>query len=90
MDQAGQDWYVLPFFRSKCSSPQQNVSQVTFQSWKEDVVEERMIKKMEMMSAQTDAAFKKTMMKLGAEQEDVLLQTTFSPRLAAVTIACFS
>ena len=54
------------------------------------MVEEKMIKKMEMMSSQTDAAFKKTMMKLGAEQAGVLLQTTFSPRLTAVTIACFS
>ena len=42
------------------------------------MVEEKMIKKMEMMSSQTDAAFKKTMMKLGAEQAGVLLQTTFS------------
>jgi len=51
---------------------------ITFQAWKEDLVELKAEKQMLAMMEQNEAVFKKTMMKLGNEQDSVLMSVCFA------------
>ena len=51
---------------------------ITFQAWKEDLVEVKAEKQMLAMMEQNEAVFKKTMMKLGNEQDSVLMSVCFA------------